>query len=106
MKYEYVISGIAGRFPQADNLDELADKLYAGIDFITDDNDRWPPGLFDLPRRRGKLGNLDKFDAGYFKYRDKFANNTDPQLRIMLELTFEALCDSGNYDILQIAYKL
>ncbi len=41
---DIVISGIAGRFPEADTLDEFADNLYKNINMVTLDDRRWPQG--------------------------------------------------------------
>ena len=43
---EIVISGIGGRFPSSESLDEFADNLYNNIDMITEDvnGERWPKG--------------------------------------------------------------
>jgi len=38
---------------------------------------------------------LTKFDATFFGVHPKQANVTDPQLRLLLEVTYEALLDSG-----------
>src|SRR2546427_465989 len=43
---DIVISGIAGRFPESDTLDEFADNLYKNINMITLDDRRWPVGKF------------------------------------------------------------
>lgn len=41
----YVVSGIAGRFPNADNLNELWDNLLNGRDMVLGPDDkRWPLG--------------------------------------------------------------
>ncbi len=45
---EVVISGISGRFPDSDTVDEFADHLYAGRDMVTEDNRRWEPGWCDF----------------------------------------------------------
>ena len=52
-------------------------------------------GLFGLPRRCGKIKDLTKFDASFFGVHPKLANVMDPQLRILLEVTYEALVDAG-----------
>jgi len=39
---DVVISGLSGRFPASDNLDEFAKNLYSHIDMITEDERRWP----------------------------------------------------------------
>lgn len=41
---EIVISGISGRFPESDNIDELKENLYNHVDMITADDRRWPLG--------------------------------------------------------------
>jgi len=41
---DIVISGIAGRFPEADSMDEFASKLFRGEDMVTCDDRRWPVG--------------------------------------------------------------
>ncbi|CAD5216831.1 unnamed protein product [Bursaphelenchus okinawaensis] len=90
-----VISGISGRYPRAENVEEFGDLLLAGEDLVTEDDKRWPPGLFDLPKRHGKLSDLKKFDAGFFGVTPKQANFMDPQIRKLLEVAYEAMIDSG-----------
>ena len=43
---DVVISGIGGRFPLSESLDEFANNLYSNIDMVTEDenNERWPKG--------------------------------------------------------------
>lgn len=38
---EIVISGIAGRFPDSDNVKHLQENLFNKVDLVTDDNRRW-----------------------------------------------------------------
>jgi fatty acid synthase len=48
---EIVISGIGGRFPESDTIDEFANNLYNKVDMIVDDDRRWPKGnkiIFNL----------------------------------------------------------
>lgn len=44
---DIVISGIGGRFPESDNIDELSANLMAGVDMVTRDDRRWPVGKTD-----------------------------------------------------------
>jgi fatty acid synthase len=39
---DIVISGISGRFPESDTIDEFAQNLYNNVDMITEDDRRWP----------------------------------------------------------------
>lgn len=95
MTEDIVISGISGRFAESDNIDELAKNLFDNVDMITEDDRRWPLGLYGLPTRSGKIKDLSKFDAQFFGVHGKQANLMDPQARMLLELTYEALCDAG-----------
>ena len=43
-KDEIVISGIGGRYPESDSLDEFRDNLFNNVDMISGDDRRWPTG--------------------------------------------------------------
>lgn len=90
-----MIAGIAGRLPESDNLQEFWNNLVNGIDMVTDDDRRWKPGLYGLPHRNGKLKDISKFDASFFGVHPKQAHTMDPQLRVLLETTYEAIVDGG-----------
>ncbi|OTF78648.1 fatty acid synthase-like protein, partial [Euroglyphus maynei] len=92
---DIVISGISGRFPESENIDELKENLYNHVDMVTEDDRRWPVGFYGLPGRNGKLKDLSKLDAQFFGIHGKQARNMDPQARILLELTYEAIVDAG-----------
>ncbi|XP_043200491.1 fatty acid synthase-like [Amphibalanus amphitrite] len=92
---DVVISGISGKFPESENMQEFADNLFGGVDMVTDDGRRFTPGVFGLPKRSGKLKDLASFDASFFGVSPKQAHKMDPQLRLLLELTHEAIVDAG-----------
>ncbi|KAF3691435.1 Fatty acid synthase [Channa argus] len=92
---EIVIAGISGRLPESDNLEEFWENLINGVDMVTEDNRRWTPGLYGLPKRNGKLKDISHFDASFFGVHPKQANTMDPQLRLMLEIAYEAIVDGG-----------
>nr|XP_050028975.2 fatty acid synthase-like [Dermacentor andersoni] len=94
---DIVISGFSGRFPQADHPDEFKEKLYANVDLITDDEARWPRGFLGLPPRMGTIRDLTRFDAQLFGVNPKQAHLMDPQVRLLLETSYEAIVDAG-YD--------
>jgi len=58
------------------------------IKFVFTDNPEIPP-------RTGKLYNIEKFDASFFGIHNKQAQNMDPQCRMLLEKTYEAIVDAG-----------
>eukprot|EP00064_Thunnus_orientalis_P003928 superscaffoldBa00000342_g3939 len=92
---EIVIAGISGRLPESNNLEEFWENLINGVDMVTEDDRRWTPGLYGLPKRNGKLKDISHFDAAFFGVHPKQANTMDPQLRLMLEIAYEAIIDGG-----------
>jgi len=51
--------------------------------------------MYGVPPRTGKLKEISKFDAEFFGIHSKLANAMDVQLRILLEVTHEAIVDAG-----------
>ncbi|XP_045766807.1 fatty acid synthase [Maniola jurtina] len=92
---DIVLSGLSGRLPECDSIEEFAQQLFDGVDLVTADDRRWTPGLHGLPERNGKLKDLAHFDATFFGVHAKQAHLMDPQLRLLLELTHEAIVDAG-----------
>nr|XP_050845903.1 fatty acid synthase-like [Vespula vulgaris] len=92
---EVVISGIAGRFPESNNVEELKDNLFNCKDCVTDENCRWKLDHPKIPNRIGKINNIEKFDALFFGIHFKQAYTMDPMSRMMLEHTYEAIVDAG-----------
>ncbi|KAH6942730.1 hypothetical protein HPB50_009634 [Hyalomma asiaticum] len=50
-----------------------------------------------LPSRHGKIRDLSRFDAAFFSTHPKQAELLDPQIRLLLETSYEAIVDAG-YD--------
>ncbi|KAJ3657154.1 hypothetical protein Zmor_016179 [Zophobas morio] len=92
---DIVIAGISGRLPESSNLEEFKQQLFDGVDLVTDDERRWPSGLYNLPTRTGKMKDISHFDATFFGVHPKQAHTMDPQLRFLLEVTYEAIVDAG-----------
>ena len=96
------IVGVATRFPGDMNTpDEMWTALLEGRDAITDlPEGRWSEFLSE-PRvaervakahtRGGYLSDIKGFDAEFFALSKMEADNVDPQQRMALELTWEAL---------------
>ncbi|MEO5342615.1 MAG: type I polyketide synthase [Gammaproteobacteria bacterium SHHR-1] len=109
MKFEEIaIIGLACRFPGgANSPDELWNLLVSGQDAISD----IPPSRWDKeayydadPQAPGKMITkrggfmdipIDVFDAHFFNIAPKEAASMDPQQRILLELSWEALEYAG-----------
>ncbi|XP_055540269.1 fatty acid synthase-like [Wyeomyia smithii] len=90
-----VISGISGRFPQTNNLWEFASSLYGKVDMVDDKETRWRHTMPEIPRRIGKINNLEKFDCQFFDIDRAQCNTMDSQMRMLLEHTYEAILDAG-----------
>ncbi|MGW3498264.1 SDR family NAD(P)-dependent oxidoreductase [Streptomyces sp. NPDC001020] len=94
------IVGMAGRFPGAASTEELWELLVDGRDGVTRvPADRWDPA--DLAPgtlttdQGGFLGDIDRFDAGFFSVPAREAENLDPQQRLLLESAWHAMEDGG-----------
>ncbi|XP_014471165.1 PREDICTED: fatty acid synthase-like [Dinoponera quadriceps] len=92
---DIVITGISGRLPESENIEEFKQNLMKGVDMISEDERRWTTGIYGLPKRSAKVKDITSFDASFFGVHPKQANVMDPQLRILLESTYEAIVDAG-----------
>ncbi|KAL0116828.1 hypothetical protein PUN28_010028 [Cardiocondyla obscurior] len=92
---EIVISGIAGKFPNSDNVEELKNNLMNKVDVISDDDRRWKLDHPDIPQRTGKIYGVRKFDAQFFHIPCYEAHMMDPMSRLLLERAYEAVIDAG-----------
>ncbi|KEO84023.1 type I polyketide synthase [Tumebacillus flagellatus] len=101
------IVGIGCRFPGGvDSPESFWNLLVEGVDAVTEvPSDRWDVKRFYHPNREkpgathsrwgGFLDKIDQFDAEFFGVSPREANTMDPQQRLMLEVTWEALEDAG-----------
>ncbi len=92
---DIAIIGIAGRFPQARDLEQFWANLTSGRDCITAlpperKRDGWPVGLM----WGGYLEDIDKFDCSLFQIPPRDAALMDPQARLFLEVVWETLEDA------------
>jgi phthiocerol/phenolphthiocerol synthesis type-I polyketide synthase E len=100
------VIGMRVRVPGADDVDQFWRNLATGTESITylsaDDMIAAgvPESITSLPgyvNAAPLLGDIDRFDAGFFGYSARDASLTDPQHRIFLETSWEALEDAA-YD--------
>ena len=98
------IVGMACRFPGAPDLDSFWRLLESGTDAITDgrrDGELLNGALGDpaaedvLYRRGGFVDGIDLFDNRFFRISPLDARMMDPQQRMLLETTWQALEDAG-----------
>ncbi|KAH8306772.1 hypothetical protein KR044_013278 [Drosophila immigrans] len=97
MDGDIVISGLSGKLPESSNIEEFKQNLLRGIDMVTGDPRRWEAGIYGLPERMAKMRDedLEKFDDKFFSVHQKQAELMDPCMRMLLELTHEAIIDAG-----------
>jgi myxalamid-type polyketide synthase MxaE and MxaD len=100
------IIGMGCRLPGANNLSDFWDMLCQGRSGVTEvPADRWDVDAFFStdPKARGKISSrwggfvpgVELFDANFFGISPREAPHVDPRQRLMLEVTWEALEDSG-----------
>lgn len=115
---DIAIIGMSGRFPMADNVDELWDNLVSGTDCITTiPEERWDykkyfsPDSSDSVKGKmyskwgGFINNADQFDPMFFNITPKEAELMDPQERLLLEEAWKILEDAGYSNEKLEAYK-
>lgn len=100
------IIGMAGRFPDANSVDEFWNKIKQGEELIQKFTKEElleagvDKALLENPkylRRKGALEGIENFDADFFNFTPKEAKITDPQQRLFLESVWEAFEHAG-YD--------
>src|SRR5262245_57146588 len=103
---EIAIIGMAGRFPGAPNLDAFWRNLRDGVEsiaFLTSEElelsgvDPAPVSDPQYVKAASVLDDVELFDASFFGYTPREAEIMDPQQRVFLECSWEALERAG-YD--------
>lgn len=107
-KFDIAIIGVGCRFPGgASSPDAFWNLLVNGVDAVIDvPTDRWDIRRFydPDPEKPGKIRQsqggfltekLDRFDPLFFGMSPKEARSLDPQQRILLEISYEAIEDAG-----------
>ena len=98
------IVGMACRFPGAPDVSTYWEQLLAGADLVTEGRsgvDYWldrvgdPEAEHPAYRWGGYVGGLELFDARFFGLRPIAAEAMDPQQRMLLETSWQALEDAG-----------
>ncbi|RSZ60418.1 SDR family NAD(P)-dependent oxidoreductase [Massilia atriviolacea] len=103
---DVAIVGVAGRYPQANNLREFWQNLQSGRDCITEiPDERWDHAPFYTTERNqpgkayskwgGFIDGVDQFDALFFNISPKEAELIDPQERLFIETVWETIEDAG-----------
>jgi acyl transferase domain-containing protein len=108
---DIAIIGMAGRFPKAPDLDAFWRNLRDGVESIVPLTDEEllssgvDPALVNNPnyvKASSSLEDFDLFDAAFFGMTPREAEIIDPQHRLLLECSWEAL-ESAGYDATRYA---
>ncbi|MFZ0962500.1 MAG: beta-ketoacyl synthase N-terminal-like domain-containing protein [Terriglobia bacterium] len=100
------VIGLAGRFPDAPDIEQFRKNLWSGVESVTTFTDEKllaagvEPSLVQAPnyvKAVVLLDGVELFDAAFFGYTPREAELTDPQHRVFMECAWEALEDAG-YD--------
>ena len=92
------IVGMNGRFPMADDVDELWSNLVKHKDCISEfPAERRQNGFVDSEATRwgGFIAGIDEFDAEFFNISPREAAQMDPQQRLLLQSVYSALNNAG-----------
>ena len=98
------IIGMAGRFPGADNVDQLWENLKEGVESIRPftESELLAAGVTAEQLSRPNYVNAgavmqepDQFDAAFFGFTPREAQLIDPQHRVLLECAWTALENAG-----------
>lgn len=102
---DIAIIGMAARLPMARNIRELWRNLEEGRDCISEvPPERWDWHAFagmksltghEVSRWGGFVADADCFDARFFRVTPRAAEIIDPQERLFLEVSWEAIEDAG-----------
>ncbi|KGJ97527.1 type I polyketide synthase [Colwellia psychrerythraea] len=101
---DIAIVGLSGRFPGAENVDVFWQNLKNGVESIEQYNEET---LRDMGVSEDKISDpdfvacgallpdQDKFDAAFFGYSPREAEELDPQQRLFLETAWQAMESAG-----------
>lgn len=102
---DLAVIGMSGRFPGANNVAEFWDNICAKKESIRalSDEELRAAGVAERDiadpayvKAAALLGDVDRFDPGFFKMSPLEAELMDPQIRLLLQCAWETLEDAGH----------
>ncbi|MCG8339224.1 MAG: SDR family NAD(P)-dependent oxidoreductase [Proteobacteria bacterium] len=102
---DIAIIGLDGKYPQSDNLADFWNNIVQGTNCITEiPKDHWDMEPWISIDRNGDrldckwggfIKNVNQFDPLFFKISPNEVQHLDPQVRLMLEVVWNAVEDAG-----------
>ena len=101
---DIAIIGMSGRFPGAKDIETFWENLREGVESISQLSDEElvsagvDANLLNHPqyvKASGVLSDIDRFDASFFGFNARDAEMMDPQHRLFLEQSWEAIEGAG-----------
>jgi 3-oxoacyl-(acyl-carrier-protein) synthase/acyl carrier protein len=96
---DIAIIGMAGRFPEANNIAELRSNLVAGRDSVRDFSVARKSATTMAPGKNfmgiGFIEDVDKFDYKFFNISKGEAEYMDPHQRLLMEVVYETIESAG-----------
>lgn len=100
---DFAIVGLAGRYPDAQDVDQLWQNLRSGHDAVSSvpvsrwdtDTLAWRDQRGPVPGAGGFLDGVDHFDPYFFGISPREAEHMDPQERLFLRCAYETIQDAG-----------
>ncbi|KOB55720.1 Uncharacterized protein OBRU01_25873, partial [Operophtera brumata] len=77
------------------NSEQFLQCCVSQVNPVTAGESRWKFKHPEVTNITGKVSDLDRFDAQFFKVHYRLANSMDPMARKLLELAYEAIYDAG-----------
>ncbi|KAF5292080.1 hypothetical protein FQR65_LT11346 [Abscondita terminalis] len=95
MEKKIAITGIAGTFPKSKNVSEFYSNLNEKKQLFSTTDTTWKVFVSERPFLVGQQQLRGDFDAGFFGIHHREAQDMHPSCRKLLELSVEAVIDSG-----------
>ncbi|CAH0696879.1 unnamed protein product [Spodoptera exigua] len=101
-----VVSGMSALMPGCNDLEEFNKKLYNKENFVVNQEPLWHSNHPEVTPYRGKIADLDRFDAQFFMVHYRLAQSSDSTSRKVLEQTYQAIIDADQNHHRMVLYMV
>ncbi|KAI4478248.1 hypothetical protein M0802_014570 [Mischocyttarus mexicanus] len=100
-----VISGISGKFPNTNSVDELMENFFNSVDCISENHTRWPKEQKQVPHCIGTILEITRFDNTSLGISTIHAKSMIPVSRMLTTSVVEAIFDARLKSIANYAIR-